>query len=288
MIGLGDMITPILMGILLGGLYALIALGLSVVFGVMKLINLAHGDLVILGSYMAYALMSHLGLDPIVGLIIGIPIMGVLGFGIQKYLMGRAFGISAEAPLIIAFGISLVIQNANQIAWTPLSRGLTTSYSLMSFHIGQLQFPLSYLLDFIAGIMVMVTLREFLTRTYLGRAITAASQDKRAAQLMGINTNRIYGYAFAIAMVSAAVAGAFLGMTFPFTPTSGTSFLTIAFGTVIIGGLGSMLGTFIGGIILGIVQTIGGYFFGAATQMLIVYIIVLFILAIRPQGLFGR
>ena len=288
MIGLGDMITPILMGILLGGLYALIALGLSVVFGVMRLINLAHGDLVILGSYMAYALMSHLGLDPIVGLIIGIPIMGVLGFGIQKYLMGRAFGISAEAPLIIAFGISLVIQNANQIAWTPLSRGLTTSYSLMSFHIGQLQFPLSYLLDFIAGIMVMVTLREFLTRTYLGRAITAASQDKRAAQLMGINTNRIYGYAFAIAMVSAAVAGAFLGMTFPFTPTSGTSFLTIAFGTVIIGGLGSMLGTFIGGIILGIVQTIGGYFFGAATQMLIVYIIVLFILAIRPQGLFGR
>jgi branched-chain amino acid transport system permease protein len=288
MIGLGDMITPILMGILLGGLYALIALGLSVVFGVMKLINLAHGDLVILGSYMAYALMSYLGLDPIVGLIIGIPVMGALGFGIQKYLMGRAFGKSAEAPLIIAFGISLVIQNANQIAWTPLSRGLTTSYSLMSFHIGQLQFPLSYLLDFIAGIMVMVTLREFLIRTYLGRAITAASQDKRAAQLMGINTNRIYGYAFAIAMVSAAVAGVFLGMTFPFTPTSGTSFLTIAFGTVIIGGLGSMLGTFIGGIILGIVQTVGGYFFGAATQMLIVYIIVLFILAIRPQGLFGR
>jgi branched-chain amino acid transport system permease protein len=288
MIGFGDMITPIMMGILLGGLYALIALGLSIVFGVMRLINLAHGDLVILGSYMAYALMSHLGLDPIVGLIIGIPVMGVLGFGIQKYLMGRAFGISAEAPLIIAFGISLVIQNANQIAWTPLSRGLNTSYSLMSFHIGQLQFPLSYLLDFIAGIMVMVTLREFLTRTYLGRAITAASQDKRAAQLMGINTNRIYGYAFAIAMVSAAVAGAFLGMTFPFTPTSGTSFLTIAFGTVIIGGLGSMLGTFIGGIILGIVQTVGGYFFGAATQMLIVYIIVLFILAIRPQGLFGR
>ena len=288
MIGFGDMITPIMMGILLGGLYALIALGLSIVFGVMRLINLAHGDLVILGSYMAYALMSYLGLDPIVGLIIGIPVMGVLGFGIQKYLMGRAFGISAEAPLIIAFGISLVIQNANQIAWTPLSRGLTTSYSLMSFHIGQLQFPLSYLLNFIAGIMVMVTLREFLIRTYLGRAITAASQDKRAAQLMGINTNRIYGYAFAIAMISAAVAGVFLGMTFPFTPTSGTSFLTIAFGTVIIGGLGSMLGTFIGGIILGIVQTVGGYFFGAATQMLIVYIIVLFILAIRPQGLFGR
>ncbi len=284
----GDIMTPIVMGILLGGLYALIAFGLSIVFGVMKLINLAHGDLLILGSYFAYALMSYLGFDPIVSLVISTPIMFALGFGIQKYLMGRAFGISVEAPLIMAFGIALFIQNANQIIWTPLSRGLTTSYSLTSFNIGQHQFPVSYLLDFIAGIIVMVALHEFLGRTYLGKAITAASQDKRAAQLMGINTNRIDGYAFAIAMVSAAVAGVFLGMTFPFTPTSGISFLTIAFGTVIIGGLGSMLGTLIGGIILGIAQTLGGYFFGAAAQMLIVYIIVLVILAIRPQGLLGR
>jgi branched-chain amino acid transport system permease protein len=288
MIGSGDIITPLVMGFLLGGLYALIAFGLSMVFGVMKLINLAHGDLVVLVSYFAYAAMTLLGMDPIVSLVICIPVMFALGFGIQKYLMGRAFGISVEAPLIIAFGISLIIQNATQIMWTPLSRGLNTSYSLMSFNIGQLQFPLSYLLDFIAGIIVMVALREFLNRTYLGKAITVASQDRKAAQLMGINTNRIYGYTFAIAMVSAAVAGVFLGMTFPFTPTSGVSLLTIAFGTVIIGGLGSMLGTFLGGMLLGMVQTIGAYFLGSAAQMLIVYIIVLVILAIRPQGLFGR
>ncbi|HUJ88633.1 MAG TPA: branched-chain amino acid ABC transporter permease [Syntrophorhabdales bacterium] len=284
----GDIITPLVMGIMLGGLYALIALGLSMVFGVMRLINLAHGDLVVLGSYGGYALMSLLGLDPVVGLLISIPLMFLLGFAIQKYLMGRAFGISSEAPLIIAFGISLVLQNANQILWTPLSRALNTPYSNLSFTIGERQFPLIYLLDFTAGIIVMLALREFLTRTYLGRAITAASQDKKAAQLMGINTKRVYGYAFAIAMVSAAIAGVFLGMTFPFTPTSGVSFLTIAFGTVIIGGLGSMLGTFIGGIILGIVQTLGGYLFGSASQMLIVYVIVLVILAVRPQGLFGR
>ncbi len=288
MLGTSDILTPVIMGILLGGLYALIALGLSLVFGVMRLINLAHGDLVILGSYGAYALMTFLGIDPIVGLIISVPVMFAIGFGIQRYLMDRAFKISAEAPLIIAFGISLVIQNANQIIWSPLSRGITTTYSLKSFNIGNLQFPLSYLLDFIAGILVMVALREFLSRTYIGRAITAASQDRRAAQLMGINTKMIYGYAFAIAMISAAIAGVFLGMTFPFTPTSGISFLTIAFGTVIIGGLGSMLGTFLGGMILGVVQTLGGYFFGPATQMLILYLIVLFILAIRPQGIFGR
>ena len=286
--GSGDIITPLVMGLLLGGLYALIALGLSMVFGVMRLINLAHGDLVALGSYGAYALMTVVGIDPVVGLVISVPVMFFLGLAIQKYLMGRAFAISSEAPLIIAFGISLVIQNANQIAWTPLSRALNTPYSHMSFTIGARQFPLSYLLDFGAGVVVMLALRYFLNSTYLGRAITAASQDKKAAQLMGINTNRVYGYAFAIAMASAAIAGVFLGMTFPFTPTSGVSFLTIAFGTVIIGGLGSMLGTFIGGMILGVFQTLGGYFLGPAFQMLIVYVIVLVILAVRPQGLFGR
>jgi branched-chain amino acid transport system permease protein len=285
---MGDVVTPLLIGIMLGGLYALIALGLSLVFGVMRLINLAHGDLVILSSYIAYALLTYLGLDPVIGLIISIPFMFVLGFVIQRHLLGKGFAISSETPLIIAFGISLVLQNLNQILWSPLSRGLNTSYSRMSFFVGERQFPISYLLDFVAGIVVMLALRAFLTKTYMGRAITAASQDKRAAQLMGINTNRVYGYAFAIAMGSAAVAGAFLGMTFPFTPTSGISFLTIAFGTVVIGGLGSMLGTFFGGIILGVFQTMGGYLFGAASQMLVVYVLVLLILAIRPRGLFGR
>jgi len=284
----GDALTPIVMGILLGGLYALIAMGLSLIFGVMRLINLAHGDLVILGSYIAFALMTFLGMDPIVSLIICIPVMFGVGFGIQKYLMGRAFAVSAEAPLIIAFGIALIIQNTNQILWTPLSRSLTTPYSLSSFTLDQLQFPLSYLLDFCAAVVVMLALRTFLARTYLGKAITAASQNKRAAQLMGVNTNRVYNFAFAIAMISAAVAGVFMGMTFPFTPLSGTQFLIIAFGVVIIGGLGSMLGTFIGGLILGIAQTLAGAYLGPATQMLVVYIIVLVILAIRPQGLFGR
>jgi branched-chain amino acid transport system permease protein len=286
--GSGDVVTPVLIGVMLGGLYALIALGLSLIFGVMRLINLAHGDLVILSSYIAYALITYLGIDPIIGLVISIPFMCILGFLIQRYLLGRGFAISSETPLIIAFGISLVLQNLNQIMWTPLSRGLNTSYSHLSFFIGERQFPVSYLLDFTAGIVVMLALRVFLTHTYMGRAITASSQDKRAAQLMGINTNRVYGYAFAIAMGSAAVAGVFLGMTFPFTPTSGISLLTIAFGTVVIGGLGSMLGTFLGGIILGVFQTLGGYLFGPASQMLIVYLLVLVILAIRPKGLFGR
>lgn len=286
--GSGDIFTPIVMGVLLGGLYALIALGLSLIFGVMRLINLAHGDLVVLASYISYAVLTLLGIDPLIGLLISVPIMFVLGLAIQKYLMARNFGISTEGPLIIAFGISLVLQNADQIAFTPLSRGLNTRYSQLSFSLFHHQFPLIYLLDFVAGGVVMLALWQFLSRSYLGRAIQAASQDRKAAQLMGINIGRVNGYAFAIAMASAAVAGAFLGMTFPFTPTSGISFLTIAFGTVIIGGLGSVLGTFAGGVILALFQTLGGYFFGPAFQMLVVYVVVLVILSLRPQGLFGR
>jgi branched-chain amino acid transport system permease protein len=284
----GNLATPVIMGILLGGLYALIALGLSLVFGVMKLINVAHGDLVVFGSYLAFAAMTILGIDPILSLIFGIPILFMIGFAIQKYLMGRAFGISMEAPLIIAFGISLILQNLTQIIWSPMSRGLTTSYTLGSVTLGDIHVPTAYILDFIAALVVMLVFREFLRRTYLGKAISAATQDRRGAQLMGINTGRVYAFAFGMAMATAAIAGVFLGLTFPFTPTSGVSFLIIAFGVIIIGGLGSLVGTFIGGMVLGLAQTLGGYFLGAAAQMLFAYLIVLVVLAVRPQGIFGR
>jgi len=292
-----DLSTAILTGIFLGGLYVSIALGLSIVFGVMRLINIAHGDLVILGTYFAFFAMTGelfghkfamFGLDPILSLIIIIPLMFGIGFAIQKYLMRRAFEVSMEAPLLIALGISLVIQNSVQLLWTPYGRGLTTPYALENLSVGAVHAPLVYLLDFIAALIMVFLLRQFMSRTYLGRAITAASQNKGTAKLMGININRVYAFAFAIAMITAAIAGVCLGLTFPFTPTSGVSFLIIAFGAVIIGGLGSMLGTFIGGMILGLAQTLGGYFFGATAQMLILYVIVLVVLAVRPQGIFGR
>ena len=288
MTGLADLSTPLMMGILLGGLYTLIALGLSLVFGVMKLINVAHGDLIILASYLGFTALTVWGIDPILSLLLIIPILFVIGLGIQKFLLNRAFRISMEAPLLIAFGISLIIQNFCQIVWSPLSRGLTTPYALESFSVGVLHVPLVYLLNFIAALAVMFFLREFLRRTYLGRAINAASQDERAAKLMGINTGRVYIFAFAIAMAFAAIAGVFLGLTFPFVPTSGVSFLIIAFGVVILGGLGSIVGTFIGGMVFGLAQTFGGYFFGVTAQLLVAYVIVLVILGSRPQGIFGR
>lgn len=283
-----DLSTPLTLGILLGGLYALIALGLSLVFGVMKLINLAHGDLMLLSAYLAFTLLSHWQIDPILTLVIGMPVLFVVGFLIQRYLLNRGFKISMEAPLIITFGISIILENFYQILWSPQARGLSTSYSLLSFGIGGLHIPVIYLLDFVVALIVMVVLHQFMKRTYMGQAINAASQDRGAAQLMGINANRVYAFAFAIAMVLAAIAGIFLGLTFPFTPQSGVSFLIIAFGVVVLGGLGSVTGTFIGGLIMGLAQTLGGYFFGASAQMFVAYLIVFVVLGIRPQGIFGR
>ncbi len=285
---LADLATPIVMGILLGGLYSVIALGLSLIFGVVKEINIAHGDLVILGSYFGYVAMSVVGIDPIVSLVIGIPLLFGIGFGIQKYLLNRAFKISMDATLIIAFGISIILQNVFQLIWTPMSRGLTTGYALKSFSAGPIGVPLVYLLDFIVAIVVMFFLRAFLRRSYLGMAIRAAAQDWRAAHLMGINTNQVFAFTFGIATALAAIAGIFLGLTFPFTPVSGMSFLIIALGVVVLGGLGSIAGTFIGGIAFGLAQTLGGHFFGLAAQMLVAYTMVLVVLAVIPRGIFGR
>jgi branched-chain amino acid transport system permease protein len=285
---LADLSTPIVMGLLLGGLYAVIALGLSLIFGVVKEINIAHGDLVILGSYFGFVAMTVLGIDPILSLVIGMPLLFGIGFAIQKFLLNRAFRISMDATLIIAFGISIILQNSYQLIWTPMSRGLTTGYALESFTFGPIRFPLTYLLDFIVAILVMIFLREFLRRTYLGRAIRAAAQDRKAAHLMGINTDQVYAFTFGIATAFAAIAGIFLGLTFPFTPVSGMPFLIIALGVVVLGGLGSVVGTFIGGIAFGLAQTLGGYFFGVAAQMLVAYIMVLVVLAVIPRGIFGR
>jgi branched-chain amino acid transport system permease protein len=285
---LADLSTPIVMGILLGGLYAVIALGLSLVFGVVKEINVAHGDLVILGSYFGYAALTMMGIDPILSLIIGMPILFGLGFAIQKYLLNRAFKISMDATLMMAFGISIISQNTCQLVWTPFPRGLTTAYALKSFAFGPIRFPLVYLMDFIVAIAVMLFLRELLRRTYLGMAIRAAAQDRKAAHLMGINTDQVFALTFAIALAFAAIAGVFLGLTFPFTPISGMPFLIIALGVVVLGGLGSIVGTFIGGIAFGLAQTIGGHFFGVAAQMLVAYTMVLVVLAVIPRGIFGR
>jgi len=296
MVDISSLAGPLVNGILWGGLFALIGMGLSLVFGVMNLINVAHGDLVILATYFAFFLstgivLRHnlpLDIDPILSLVIIIPVMFGLGYAIQKFLLNRARTVSAEAPLIIAFGISLIIQNAALRLWTPMARRLTPPYALDVFIIGPVRIPLVYLIAFVAALIMVFLLREFLRRTYLGRAISATAQNKRASHLMGVNTGRVYSFAFAIAMAVAAVAGICLGLIFSFTPEKGIAFLIIAFGVVIIGGLGSMVGTLLGGIIMGLVMTFGGFLLDTRWQMLLLYLVVIVVLAARPQGILGR
>jgi branched-chain amino acid transport system permease protein len=275
------------MGVLLGGLYGLVALGLSLIFGVVRQINLAHGDFVVLGSYLSYVVVAACGIDPIVSLAIGLPAFLLMGYLLQRFLLNYACRISSDTVLLVTFGISVVLQNMFHITWGPLSRNLTTSYTLSGLTFGRLHVPLPYLLDFLAAALFMTVLHLFLRHTHLGRAIRAVAQEPTAAQLVGVNVERLYAITFGIAMALCAVAGVFLGMTFSFTPSTGPAFLIMAFGVVVLGGLGSIAGTLIAGIAFGLVQSLSGHFLGVATQTLASYVMALFVLSIIPKGLFG-
>ena len=280
---------PVTNGVLLGGLYAVVGIGMAMIFGILRLTNLAHGDLMVLGSYASLVAVGALGINPLLTLVVVLPFMFVVGYVLQTQLLNRVLGKGMEPPLLVAFGVSIILQNALLGIFTPdarsLSSGFTTSRIAVTDHFS---IPIVYLVDFLAGVLVILILSQFLQRTYVGRAIRAASDDEDAAKLAGISTKRIYGYAMGIAMVTAAVAGILVGITFPFYPHSGTSFLIIAFGVVVIGGLESMVGTLLAGIILGLAQTLGAHFFGTGVQLLIGYVVLLLVLAIRPQGLFAR
>lgn len=284
---LADLISPIITGILLGGLYAVIGLGLSLVFGVMKMINLAHGAFVILSSYIGLTLLTLLGIDPILALIIVGPTLFAIGYSTQKFLLNRAYKLGAEPPLLITYGLSIVLATLFQIIFSPYFKSLVTPYSLSGLPIGPYNIPLIYLLDFIVAFIAMLFLHWLLNKTYVGLSIRCASQDPVAAKLMGMSIEHIFALTFGIALTYASIGGIFLGLTFPFSPVSSFTYLFVAFGVVVIGGLGSMIGTFIGGVILGLTQTLASYFLGVGLQLFVGFIIIFIMLAIRPQGIFG-
>ena len=283
-----DLAQPILNGILLGGLYAVIAIGLSTMFGIVKFVNLAHGDLMILGSFLSLVLVSWLGINPFWTILIVVPVMYFVGFIIQAFLLNRVLGKGLEPPLIVAFGLSIILQNILLLIFTPDARSLMTPLAVKTIPVGEsLNIPAIYLVDFLAGGAVICCLYYFFQRTYMGRAIRAASDDEVAAQLMGVNTKNIYAKAMGIAMMTAGVAGVLVGTTFTFYPHTGPHYLITAFGVIVIAGFGSMKGTFVGGLILALSQILGAHFIGPGYQLLSGYVVLLIILAVRPQGLFG-
>lgn len=282
-------IQAVINGILLGGLYSIIALGLSTIFGIVKIVNLAHGDLLILGSFLSLVFVSWLGINPLISIPIVLPFMFLVGFCLQKFLLNPVLGDAMEPPLLVAFGVAVIVQNLLLLIFTPDARSLPTDLALTSIAVpGGLSIPFIYLLDFLIAAALIIVLYGFFKFSYLGRAIRAASDDSIGASLVGVNTRNIYSYAMGIAIATAGVGGVLVGMTFNFYPHSGGQYLIIAFGVIIIGGLGSMKGTLIGGIILGLAQLLGSYFFGAGYQLLSGYVVLLIVLGLRPQGLFSK
>jgi len=282
-------IQTLINGLLLGGIYAAVGIGLSMIFGIVRLVNLAHGDLMILSSYLILVITGSFGLNPYLSLAAVIPVMFIIGFIIQKYILNRVLGMGMEPPLIVAFGLSIILQNTLLLVFSPDAQSLETPLSIKSIPITEtLSIPAIYFVGFLVGVAVILALQLFFQFTYLGRAIRAASDDDEAAQLMGINTGTTYAVAMGIAMITAAIAGALIGTTFTFFPHTGPTYLIISFGVVIIGGAGSMIGTLVGGFILGLAQLVGSHFFGSGYQLLFGYLILFIVLVIRPQGIFGR
>jgi branched-chain amino acid transport system permease protein len=282
-------LDPIIQGTLLGGLYALFAVGLSLIFGIMRLVNLAHGDLIILAAFIILAIASKLGIGPFAALLIAAPLMFAVGFVLQFILLNRTLGRDILPPLLVTFGLSIIIQNGLLEAFSAdsqrLSAGALETASIAiggGLAVGLM--PLLVLLSAIAAIFGLNALFYWLP---LGRAFRATSDDPEVAQLMGIDNRRIFAIAMGIAMVVATVAALYLGIRANFDPSIGPARLLYAFEAVIIGGLGSLWGTLAGGIIIGVAQTIGAHI-NPEWQILAGHLAFLVVLVLRPRGLFPR
>jgi branched-chain amino acid transport system permease protein len=281
-------LDTILQGVLLGGLYALFAAGLSLVFGIMRLVNLAHGDLIVLAAFLILVLVTALGLNPFVAAVIAAPLMFAIGWALQYLLLNRTLGKDILPPLLVTFGLSIVIQNGLLESFSADSRRVFAgSLESASINLGPVNAGIMPLMTFFSAIAVIVCLNQLIYRTSVGRAFRATSDDPVTAGLMGIRPQRIFALATGLAMVVVTIAALYLGTRANFDPTSGPSRLIYAFEAVIIGGLGSLWGTLAGGIILGVAQTIGAAI-NPEWQILAGHLAFLGVLLFKPRGLFPR
>ena len=281
-------LDTIIQGVLLGGLYALFAAGLSLVFGIMRLVNLAHGDLIVLAAFLILALVTALGLNPFLATLVAIPIMFGLGWILQSQLLNRTLGPDILPPLLVTFGLSIVIQNALLEGFSADSRRITVGpLESATFALGPINIGVMPLLTFLSSVAVIIGLNQLFYRTSLGRAFRATSDDRVTAGLMGVRPDRIFATATGIAMVVVTIAAFYLGTRANFDPTIGPARLIYAFEAVIIGGLGSLWGTLAGGVIIGVAQTLGAAV-NPEWQILSGHIAFLAVLLFKPRGLFPR
>jgi branched-chain amino acid transport system permease protein len=284
-----EWLNVIIQGLLLGGLYTLFATGLSLSFGVMRMINMAHGDMIVLGAYLAFAVVQPLGIHPFYAFLIAVPLMGAFGYILQRLVLNKTLGDDILPPLLVTFGLSIIIQNVLLEVFSADSKGLnagaieTASISLGG-GIAVGVFPVMIM---VIAVLVIAGLQYIFYHTKLGRCFRATSDDHVTAQLMGIDTKKIYAIAMAIAMMVVAIGGVLLAIKTNFDPSAGPLRLLYAFEVVIIGGLGSLWGTLVGGIILGLAQSIG-FNIDPGWGILTGHIAFLVILMFKPNGLFPK
>jgi branched-chain amino acid transport system permease protein len=279
----------ILQGVLVGGLYAMFAAGLSLIFGVMRLVNIAHGDLIVLAAYLALVVTETLGINPLVSLVIVVPAMALIGYALQRGLLNQTLGDDLLPPLLVTFGLSVIIQNGLLELFTADSRRLRAgAIEVDSVQLGAgLAVGTLPLIQFVLAVAVIAGLQWLFYRTALGRAFRATSDDQAVAQLVGLDNRRVFALAMALSLAVVAIAGVLLAIRTNFDPAIGPARLIFGFEAVIMGGLGSMWGTLAGGIILGVAQAIGAQI-DPGWQVLAGHLAFLVVLAVRPQGLFPK
>ncbi len=284
-----DWVNIIVQGILVGGLYALFATGLSLMFGIMRLVNIAHGDLIVLAAYLALVVVSLLGVHPLLALVVVIPVMGFLGYFLQKFMLNRTLGDDILPPVLVTFGLSVIIQNTLLELFSSDSQRLTTGgLDMATLRLSDdISIGVMPLMIFLSAVLVIAGLQFLFYRTALGRAFRATSDDPETSRLVGVDNAHVFALAMAIAMGVVAIAGVFLAMRTNFDPATGPARLIYGFEAVIIGGLGSLWGTLAGGVILGVAQAIGAKI-NPGYQILAGHLVFLLILLVRPRGLFPR
>jgi len=275
-------------GILIGGVYALIGIGLTIIFGVMRVINFAHGDLLMLGMYGTYFLFTLLHIDPFVSIIITIPLMFLYGAFLQKVFINRALNALPQNQILLTIGMGLVMSNTIMLAFTSDYKILSTSYSSSSVTIMGISISSPLVVSFVITVAITAALYWFLYRTDTGQAIRATAQDREAAQLMGINVKRMSIIAFGLGSALAGTAGALISPTYYIFPQVGSVFTLKAFVITVLGGMGSIVGATLGGVLIGVAESVGGVYFGSGWKDVIVFVLFLLVLLFKPSGLLGK
>lgn len=282
-----QLVQQLVNGLLIGCVYSLIAIGLTLIWGVMNIVNFAHGDFLMLAMYVSFWLYALLGLDPVVSIPICAVLLFVLGLLIYRFAVSKVMRGPMLAQLVVTFGISIFIANMAVMLWTPDYRLIDRTWLSGTWSVGTVQISVAKLVASVGSVVVSGALFLFLTRSRTGKAILATEMNRDSALLMGINTDRVNALSFGIGAGLVGIAGAFLSMYYYIYPQVGGLFGTLSFAIVALGGFGSIPGAFVAGILVGLVQTLGGYFFDPAYKYAIVFLLYLVTVWIRPQGLLG-